>query len=48
MMNYPNQVISPSLKHMTLLSTNELLIGSLVYMVIFLGISYSVFKRRNV
>ena len=48
MMNYPNQVISPSLKHMTLLSTNELLIGSLVYMVIFLLISYSVFKRRNV
>lgn len=48
MMNYPNQVASPSLKHITLLSTNELLIGSLVYMAIFLGISYVVFKRRSV
>ncbi|MCV3740081.1 ABC transporter permease subunit [Lentilactobacillus hilgardii] len=48
MMNYPGQVASPELHKLTLLSTNELLIGSLVYMVIFLGISYSVFKRRNV
>ncbi|MFD1125041.1 ABC transporter permease [Lentilactobacillus raoultii] len=48
MMNYPNQVVSPDFKHLTLLSTNELLMGSLVYMVIFLAISYVVFKRRSV
>ncbi|KRM41647.1 ABC transporter permease [Lentilactobacillus parafarraginis] len=48
MMNYPSQYISPSLKSMTLLSTNELLIGSLVYTAIFLVITYFVFKRRNV
>lgn len=48
MMNYPSQYLSPSLKALTLLSTNELLIGSLVYTAIFLAITYFVFKRRNV
>ncbi|AFR99310.1 ABC transporter permease [Lentilactobacillus buchneri] len=48
MMNLPQQLLSSSVHKMTLLSTPEMVVGSLVYTAIFMAISYVVFKRRSV
>lgn len=48
MMNLPQQLLSDSVHKMTLLSTPEMVCGSLVYTAIFMAISYVVFKRRSV
>lgn len=48
MMNLSNQLVSSSFHKMTLLSTPEMVAGSLVYTAIFMAISYVIFKRRSV
>ena len=48
MLDYPNQIITPTVTHFTKLSLNQLAAGNLVYIAIFLGIGYLVFKKRNV
>ncbi|EHO52366.1 ABC transporter permease [Lentilactobacillus kisonensis] len=48
MMNLPAQLTSDTYHKMTLLSTPEMVCGSLVYTAIFMAISYVVFKRRSV
>lgn len=47
MMNLPSQLVSSSFHKMTLLSTPEMVVGSLVYTAIFMAISYVIFKRRS-
>lgn len=48
MMNLPAQLTSDTYHKMTLLSTPEMICGSLAYTAIFMAISYVVFKRRSV
>ena len=48
MLDYPNQITTPTITHFTKLSLNQLAVGNLVYIAIFLGIGYLVFKKRNV
>ncbi|GHP13775.1 membrane protein [Lentilactobacillus fungorum] len=48
MMNLPSQIVDNSYHKMTLLSTPEMVWGSLIYTAIFMAISYVVFKRRSV
>lgn len=48
MMNLSTQLLEPTAKTMTLLSTQQMVIGNLVYLVIFLALGYFVFQRRNV
>lgn len=48
MMNLSSQMLDNSLHKMTLLSTPEMVYGNLAYIIIFMGISYFVFNRRNV
>lgn len=48
MMNLPNQIVDSTTHKLTLLSTPEMIWGSLLYTAIFMAISYVVFKRRSV
>ena len=48
MLYYPNQLTSTNLPHLTQLSLNQLAFGNVVYIALFLGIGYLVFKKRNV
>lgn len=48
MMNLTTQLIEPQVKALTMISTQQMVIGNLVYLVIFLGLGYVVFQRRNV
>ena len=49
MLNLPNQMLNGKIyKLLTMLSTQEMVIGNLVYIVIFLGLGFLAFRRRNV
>ncbi|MCH4163677.1 MAG: ABC transporter permease [Lentilactobacillus diolivorans] len=47
-LNYANQVTDPARQALTKLTNNQLLIGSLIYTVIFFGIGLTFFRKRNV
>jgi ABC-2 type transport system permease protein len=49
MLNLPNQMLNGKIyKLLTMLSTQEMVIGNLVYIAIFLGLGFLAFRRRNV
>ncbi|KRM05234.1 MAG: ABC transporter permease [Liquorilactobacillus ghanensis] len=49
MLHLPSQMLNGKIfKILTLLSTPEMVIGNLVYIAIFLGLGFLVFRRRNV
>lgn len=49
MMNLQNQIGNESMMYeFTKLSTTELIIGNIVYIALFLGLGYIVFKKKNV
>jgi ABC-2 type transport system permease protein len=48
MMNLTTQLIEPQLKTLTMVSTQQMVIGNFVYLAIFLGLGYVVFQRRNI
>lgn len=48
MLNYPAQMITPSLHATTQLTLTQLLLGNIGYTFIFLGIGYLIFKHRSI
>lgn len=49
MLNLQNQIGNEEMmQQMTHLTTNQMILGNLVYIVLFLGLGYIVFKRKNV
>lgn len=48
MINLPSQITDPSYAKTTMLSTNDMIWASLGYMVIFMAVSYFIFKKRSV
>ena len=48
MMNLPNQLSDHHMSTMTMLTTNELLVGTIVYIVLFMGIGMYAFSRKEV